>query len=99
MKELEKAKELLPNEGRIYVTIGAIDRRTARFHEAETNFRRAVELDPRNFLVLMEAASTFQGMRRYAEAQGRCYKQALSILPNDPFVSYVAWIQFVRANR
>ena len=35
----------------------------------KTNFKRAVELDPRNFIVLMEAASTFQGMRRYAEAQ------------------------------
>jgi TolB-like protein/Tfp pilus assembly protein PilF len=88
LKELEKAKELLPNEARIYVTIGAIDRRTARFHEAETNFRRAVELDPRNFIVLMEAGSTLQGMRRYSEAQ-RLYKQALSILPNDPFVSYL----------
>ena len=88
LKELEKAKELLPNEARIYVTIGAIDRRTARFREAETNFRRAVELDPRNFIVLMEAGSTFQAMRRYPEA-ARLYKQALSVLPNDPFVSYL----------
>ena len=88
LQELEKAKELLPNEARIYVTIGAIDRRTARFQEAETNFRRAVELDPRNFIVLMEAGSTFQAMRRYPEA-ARLYKQALSILPNDPFVSYL----------
>ena len=87
-QELERAKELLPNEARIYVTIGAIDRRTARFREADTNFRRAVELDPRNFIVLTEAGSTFQGMRRYAEA-ARLYKQALSILPDDPFVSYL----------
>ena len=88
LQELEKAKELLPNEARIYITIGAIDRRTARFREADANFRRAVELDPRNFIVLMEAGSTFQGMRRYAEAK-RLYEQALSILPNDPFVSYL----------
>jgi TolB-like protein/Tfp pilus assembly protein PilF/class 3 adenylate cyclase len=87
LKELEKAKELLPNEARIYVTIGAVDRRSGRLQEAETNFRRAVELDPRNFLVLMEAGSTFSGMRRYAEAK-RLYEQALSIQPNDPFVSY-----------
>ena len=88
LQELEKAKELLPNEARIYVTIGAIGRRTARFQEAETNFKRAVELDPRNFIVVGEAASTFQAMRRYAEAR-RLYKQALSILPNDPFVTYL----------
>jgi TolB-like protein/Tfp pilus assembly protein PilF/class 3 adenylate cyclase len=88
LQELEKAKKLLPNEARIYVTIGAIGRRTARFQEAETNFKRAVELDPRNFIVVGEAASTFQAMRRYAEAQ-RLYKQALSILPNDPFANYL----------
>ena len=35
LKELEKAKELLPNEARIYVTIGAIDRRSGRLQEAE----------------------------------------------------------------
>jgi TolB-like protein/class 3 adenylate cyclase len=46
LKELERAKELLPNEARIYVTIGAIDRRSGRFQEAQKNFRRAVELDP-----------------------------------------------------
>ena len=61
--------QLLPNEARLYVLAGAIDRRTARFPEAQANFKRAVELDPRNFIVLMEAGSTFQGMRRYAEAK------------------------------
>ena len=88
LKELEKAKELLPNEARIYVTIGAIDRRIARLQEAETNFRRAVELDPRNFLVLMEAASTFSGMRRYAEAR-HFFEMALNILPNNPFARFL----------
>jgi tetratricopeptide (TPR) repeat protein len=89
LKELERAKELLPNEARIYVTIGAVDRRTARLHEAETNFRRAAELDPRNFLVLMEAASTFSGMRRYAEAR-QFYEMALNILPNNPFARFLS---------
>ena len=89
LKELEKAKELLPNEARIYVTIGAVDRRTARWQEAATNFRRAVELDPRNFLVLMEAASTFSGMRRLTEAQ-HFFELALNILPNNPFARFLS---------
>src|SRR6185295_5929960 len=84
LAELELAKRLLPNEARIYVTIGAIDRRTARWQEAEANFKRAVELDPRNFVVLMEAGSTFQGMRRYAEGK-RLHERCLNILANDPF--------------
>jgi TolB-like protein/Tfp pilus assembly protein PilF len=84
LKEFELAKQRLPNEARIYVNIGAVDRRTARWNEAEANFKRAVELDPRNFVVLMEAGSLFQATRRYAEAK-RLYEQCLGILPNDPF--------------
>jgi TolB-like protein/Tfp pilus assembly protein PilF/class 3 adenylate cyclase len=91
--ELERAKELLPNEARIYVTIGAIDRRTARLHDAEKNFRRAVELDPRNFLVLMETASTFSGMRRYTEAR-HFFEMALNILPNNPFARFLSGFNF-----
>jgi TolB-like protein/class 3 adenylate cyclase/Tfp pilus assembly protein PilF len=88
LEELKPAMKLLPNEARLYLLAGAVDRRTARFAEAEANFKRAVELDPRNFVVLMEAGSTFQGIRRYAEAR-RLYEEALSILPNDPFVTYL----------
>jgi len=88
LAELKIAMRLLPNEARLYVLAGAIDRRNARFPEAQANFKRAVELDPRNFVVLMEAGSTFQGTRRYAEAK-RLYEQGLRIVPNDPFVSYL----------
>src|SRR5438034_3641711 len=84
LKEFELAKERLPNEARIYVNVGAVDRRTARWNEAEINFKRAVELDPRNFVVLMEAGSLFQATRRYGEAR-LLYEQCLGILPNDPF--------------
>src|SRR5207248_11215049 len=84
LKEFELAKQLLPNEARIYVNVGAVDRRTARWNEAETNFKRAVELDPRNFVVLMEAGSLFHATRRYGEAI-LLYVICLGILPNDPF--------------
>ena len=86
--ELELAKRLLPNEARVYMLAGALDRRTARFAEAKTNFRRAVELDPRNFVVVMEASSTFQGTRDYREGQ-RLNDQALTILPNNAFALYL----------
>jgi len=84
LKEFELAKQRVPNEARIHVNVGAVDRRTARWGEAEANFRRAVELDPRNFVVLMEAGSLFQATRRYAEGK-RLYEQCLGIMPNDPF--------------
>ena len=88
LEELKPAMQLLPNEARLYVLAGAVDRRTARFTEAQANFKRAVELDPRNFYALMEAGSTFQGMRQYAEA-GRLHERALNVLPNNPFVSFL----------
>ena len=84
LAELEMAKQRLPNEARIYVNIGAVDRRTARWDEAKENFKRAVELDPRNFVVLMEAGSVFSAMRQYPEGR-RLHEQSLTILPNDPF--------------
>jgi TolB-like protein len=88
IEELKSAMQLLPNEARLYVLSGAVDRRTARLAEAQANFKHAVELDPRNFVVLLEAASTFQGMRRYSEAKS-LYERALTISPNDPFAGYL----------
>jgi TolB-like protein/Flp pilus assembly protein TadD len=93
LTELERAKQLLPNESRIYMLVGAIDRRTARWEEAETNFRRAVELDPRNFVVLLEAGSVFTATRQSAEGR-LLLKQALSILPNNAFASNLLGFSF-----
>jgi tetratricopeptide (TPR) repeat protein len=73
--------------------IGAIDRRTARWQEAETNFKRAAELDPRNFVVAMEAGSIFLGMRRYAEAR-HFYEQSFTILPHNPFARFLFGFNF-----
>ena len=88
LAEYAMAKERLPNEARIYMTLGAIDRRSGRLDEAVKNFARAVELDPRNFIVVMEAGSTLQGSRRYADAR-RLFEQALSIVPNSPFATFL----------
>ena len=84
LSEFELARRLLPNEARLYDNLGAVDRRTARWKEAEEAFRRAVELDPNNFSVLEDAGFTFQGLRRYREAEP-LLKRALTISPNDPF--------------
>jgi len=84
LSEFELARRLLPNEARLYEILGAVDRRTARWKEAEEVFRRAVELDPNNFSVLEEAGFTFQTLRRYREAEP-LLKRALAISPNDPF--------------
>jgi TolB-like protein/Flp pilus assembly protein TadD len=84
LSEFELARQLLPNESALYVLLGSVDRRTARWKEAEEAFRRAVELDPNSFGVLEEAGFTFQRLRRYREAEP-LLKRALTISPNDPF--------------
>jgi tetratricopeptide (TPR) repeat protein len=44
-------------------------------------------LDPRNFLVLSEAAATLSGVRHYTEAR-HFFEMALNILPNNPFARF-----------
>jgi tetratricopeptide (TPR) repeat protein len=67
------------------MTIGAIDRRQARWDDALRSFDRAVELDPRNFLVVEEAGFTHGGLGHYAESN-KLLKQATELSPKDYFV-------------
>jgi TolB-like protein len=95
LKEFDLAKQRLPNEARIYVNVGAVDRRTARWNEAESNFRRAVELDPRNFVVLMEAGSLFQATRRYADGNA-CMSNALAFCLTTRSLATCSGLVFLR---
>ena len=84
------ARQSLPNSSRLYVHIGAVDRRQAHWDDALKNFNHAVELDPRNFIVLEEAGLTYGGLRRTAEAQP-LLERALALQPDDFFVRSVIW--------
>ncbi len=88
--EFELARRALPNSSRLHLDIGAVDRRQARWEDALRNFDRAVELDPRNFLILEEAAFTDAGLRRAAEAAS-LLERALALAPKDIFVRTVLW--------
>jgi TolB-like protein len=66
--ELELARRKLPNDAEIYWMTGLVDRRQGRWAEAIRNFERAAELDPRNPGILLDAAWTYGGLRRYAES-------------------------------
>jgi len=80
--EFELALRTLPNASRIYLQLGAIDRRQARWDEAVRSFHRAAELDPRNFVVLEETGFTHTGLRQFAEGK-TWYERALAISPKD----------------
>ena len=83
--ELDLARRTLPNNAELYWYIASIDRRQARWNEAIRNFERAIELDPRNFSIVVEAAFIHCGLRRFAESR-QLLERALSISPGDHFV-------------
>jgi len=82
--EFELARRTLPNSARLYLDIGVVDRRQARWDDAIRTLDRAVELDPRNFIVVEETAFTHGGLRQYAEST-RLLKRALELSRQDYF--------------
>lgn len=82
--EFELAKKEMPNSSRLFLYIAVVDRRQARWDEALKNMDRAVELDPRNFLVLEEAAFTFGNLKQIAKGK-RLLERAIEVSPKDYF--------------
>lgn len=82
--EFDLARQTLPNSSRLYLYLGSVDRRQARWDDALKSFDRAVELDPRNFVVAEEAGFTYGGVNRNAEA-ARLLKRAVELSPKDYF--------------
>ena len=78
--ELDRAHNALPNNAEIYQFMAAIDRRRGRWSEATHHYERAIELDPRNFVVVYEAARTCQVLRRYSDSN-RLFARAIDIQP------------------
>ncbi len=66
--ELALARPTLPNNVAVFVLSGYLDRRQRRWSESESNFRKAVELDPRNSNAVHLLADHFILMRRSTEA-------------------------------
>ena len=84
LAELETASQTLPNDARIFELKGYIDRRRpgGDQEEALRDLEHAIELDPRNFLVLQQTALSHDSLGRYAEAEA-VLDRMLAIKPND----------------
>ena len=81
-EELAIARQVLPNEPRVFELLGYIDRRQSRWTESLQNLERALELDPRNSYYLQQIARSFDYMRRFAE-EAAALDRALEIVPQD----------------
>ena len=91
-EELAAARRTLPNEARIPLLAGYIDRRQGRWEESLDQMKQALELDPHNLSVLQQTSLTYQALRRYKETVATLDK-VLAIAPKDIAVKvWRAWI-------
>jgi serine/threonine protein kinase/tetratricopeptide (TPR) repeat protein len=67
MGELELARQTVPNDPWLFFWRGMIERRQGRWEESIQDLERGIELDPRNFHILEEAAFCYKALRRYGE--------------------------------
>ena len=97
--ELAAARQTLPNEYRIPLMSGYIDRRQGRWEKSLEEMNKALELDPHNFSILQQISLTYQALRRYKE-MAATLDTALAMAPKDiPSQVRRAWIDLEsRAN-
>jgi len=81
-EELNAARSTLPNESRIPLMAGYIDRRQGNWEKSLEEMKQALELDPRNFSIRQQISLTYQGLRRYQETAATL-DDLLAIAPKD----------------
>jgi len=81
-QELVLARLTLPNESRIPLLAGYIDRRQGRWEKSLEEITQALELNPRDFSVLQQIALTYEALGRYTE-MAATLDRVLAISPKD----------------
>ncbi len=81
-QELVLAHLTLPNDSRIPLLAGYIDRRQGRWEKSLEEFTQALELNPRDFSVLQQIALTYEALGRYRE-MAATLDRVLAISPKD----------------
>jgi len=82
LKELELARQTLPNSAEILELTGYILRRRGKSAEGLQFIQRALDVDPRNFYTLGQIAISYGYLRRYAE-EAAVLDRALAVKPDD----------------
>jgi TolB-like protein/Tfp pilus assembly protein PilF/predicted Ser/Thr protein kinase len=84
LAELETARHTLPNDARLFELKGYVERRRpgGKQEEASRYFEHAIDLDPRNVLLLQQTALTYASVRRYADEEA-VLDRALAIEPKN----------------
>ncbi len=81
-QELALARQTLPNESRIPLLTGYIERRQGRWDKSLEEMKRALELNPRDFSILQQISLTYEALRRYKEMSATL-DRVLAMAPKD----------------
>jgi TolB-like protein/class 3 adenylate cyclase len=82
LKELELARQTLPNSAEILELTGYILRRRGKSEEGLQFIQRALDVDPRNFYTLGQIAISYGYLRRYGE-ETAVLDRAITVKPDD----------------
>jgi TolB-like protein len=82
LKELELARQTLPNSPEILELTGYILRRRGKSEEGLQFIQRALDVDPRNFYTLGQIALSYGFLKRYPE-EAAVLDRALAVKPDD----------------
>ena len=81
LSELFVALKGRPNDGRLLLGIGAIQRRQGKMQEALASMTKAIEVDPRRSEYLFNTAQTYELLRDYKNAEDQI-DRAISLNPD-----------------
>jgi TolB-like protein/Tfp pilus assembly protein PilF len=83
LQAYEEGRKRAPNNSFVFQYMAYVERRLGRWKEAETHYRKAAELDPRDLqLFVSMGGELLNFLRRFEEAQATL-DRALEISPND----------------
>jgi TolB-like protein/cytochrome c-type biogenesis protein CcmH/NrfG len=74
--------KMLPGRSDVPWALGRVTRREGHWDQSIAYFEQALDLDPRNVELLVQAAETYGMVRQFATAL-KLYDRALDVVPND----------------
>ena len=96
LDEFQPALQRWPNNADLYSAIAAVQRRIGPMENAQANFLKAAELDPRSHLKLFDVGLTFGLMRQYPQAVVYL-DRVIALAPDWPLAYvYKAWLEIFR---
>jgi serine/threonine protein kinase/Flp pilus assembly protein TadD len=78
----ERVHTTFPGFGEVPYALGRVTRREGHWDESIDYFEQALNFDPRNVALLMDAASAYAQVRQFPTAL-KLYDRALDTMPND----------------